>query len=347
MMMEAGWYLKTADAPEAHWWDGAQYTAHTSPLTGYPFAVHPDPLAAPVAVAPPAPPAAPEPITPEPDVASTPEPAVEPPVEVQEELPIVEPVTGEPVAVEPIVDAAPPVEPATAVLPPFTPPTLAAPEPQFGPPEPTVPVAQNFGPPQPTVPAAQNFGAPQPTVPVIAPGQPHPGYGATQTAGTSTEPRKGMNKGLLWGIIGGGALVLIIIIVLIANLLSSVFASNPITSPVVPPVATSEPTAASEGGDPIELPDDSATGETREIDASTREIFAGLVTSSIPTLAEEPEDSIVDGGLAVCAMFDDSMNVTDIGTILTQSGLSPSEAGLFLGYSVALLCPEYTDVVSG
>ena len=163
--------------------------------------------------------------------------------------------------------------------------------------------------------------------------------------GTPTAPRTGMNKGLLWGIIGGGALVLVIIIVLIANLLSSVFAANPITKPDAPSVPV--PSASSEAadpGDPVELPDDADT-TTREIDASTREIFTGLVTSSIPTLAGESEDSIVDGGLAVCTMFDEGKDVTAIGQVLTQSGLPVTEAGLFLGYSVALLCPEYTDSV--
>ncbi|MGV8883003.1 MAG: DUF732 domain-containing protein [Rhodoglobus sp.] len=352
--MEAGWYLKTADATEAHWWDGSQYTTHTSPLTGYPFAVHPDPLAGPSApVAPPAP----EPIAPpEPIVAATPPVSEEPPVEVPEELPVAE----EPVVAEPVVDAAPPVfdappvvEPTFAppvVEPPFTPPALTTP--QFGPPEPTVTPAPSFGPPQPTTPVAgppqPSFGAPQPNFDA-----PHPGYGAPQATaggamppGAPTAPRTGMNKGLFWGIIGGGALILVIIIVLIANLLSSVFAVNPITQPDGPSVPVPVPSATSETTDPEEpqLPDDTGT-TTREIDASTRQVFAGLVTSSIPTLANETEDSIVDGGLAVCSMFDEGQDVTAIGGILTQSGLPVTEAGLFLGYSVAVLCPEYTDSV--
>jgi len=331
--MEAGWYLKTADAPEAHWWDGTQYTTHTSPLTGYPFAVHPDPLAAPVAAAPPAPPAAPEPVA-EPVVdaapaaAAEPEVAVEPPVEVAEELPVID---------EPVVDAAPVVDVPPVVEPPFSPPPLTAPEPRFGPPEPAVPVTQSFGPPQ-----VSQVGPPQPT------------YGAPQAApylppanGAPGAERKGMNKGLLWGIIGGGALVLIIIIVLIANLLSSVFASNPITAPVAPPVATSEPGEPAAPGDPVELPEDSNSTGAREVDEGTKEIFASLVISSIPTLANETQSSIVDGGLAVCEMFDESSTPTEVADVLTQSGLSITEAGLFLGYSVALLCPEYTDVVGG
>jgi hypothetical protein len=156
-----------------------------------------------------------------------------------------------------------------------------------------------------------------------------------------------MNKGLFWGIIGGGALVLVIIIVLIVNLLSSVFTANPITQPVIPPVSTSEPSESSSPDGPVELPEDTDTEVTRDVDAATRAAFAQLVTASIPTLADESEDSLVGGGLAVCEMFDGGADLISVSEILVQSGLTESESALFTGYSIAMICPKYTDLVGG
>jgi len=46
-------------------------------------------------------------------------------------------------------------------------------------------------------------------------------------------------------------------------------------------------------------------------------------------------------------MFDDGADLVGVSDILVQSGLTQGESALFTGYSIAMICPKYTDLVGG
>jgi len=226
--MQAGWYLKSADAPVAHWWDGFRYTDSTTPLSGYPFPVHPDPLAA--------------------------------------------------------APVAPPV-----VAPPVAAPAVAGP---------------------------------------LAAGP----------------PRTGMNRGLLWGLIGGGVLLVLIVIgIVVAVVLSSL--ARPAPDPILPPTTSAPSAAPDEPDEPTDAPTGTATD--RQADEMTEGVFIDFVRSGVPSLAAESDESVLAAGYLVCEMFDEGQDFFTINEIIAQSGVAEDESIVFVAMAVGALCPEHTDSISG
>ena len=266
--MQAGWYLKSADAPVAHWWDGLQYTANTTPLSGYPFPVHADPLAV-----------------------------------------------------------------AAVATPPVSAPPVAAP-PATTPPVSTSPYAAAAG------------AAPYGSAPAGAPAYGAPAaYGAAQPGYTppSGPPKTGMNKGLLWGLIGGALLLLIIIGVVVAVVVGGL--TRPDGGPIAEP-DTGDQTTSSPSTAPDEPTDDStgASGN-RGNDATTEGLFVGFVRDGVPSLAGETDESVLAAGYLVCEMFDEGQDFFSISDVIVQSGVAADESIIFVAYSVGALCPEHTESI--
>lgn len=59
----------------------------------------------------------------------------------------------------------------------------------------------------------------------------------------------------------------------------------------------------------------------------------------------ESEEAAIMVGKAVCQGFDNDMTVLKVGKIIvSETGISTSDAGTIMGAAVAAYCPEYKDV---
>jgi len=213
--------------------------------------------------------------------------------------------------------------------------------------EPAAPVAQTA--PAPEQPVYNPASAPQPAYGSVPP-QPQPQYGGfpAQPQYGQAPAKTGVNKPLLFGLIGGGVLLFIIGIIAVIFLILPNGGNDPSD---VPPISapTSEPSDPSDepSDEPSEEPSEDPTDEPSD-NADRDEAGFVQTINAYPgenPYAGVPDQSLIDLGDGVCLIFESGGTVEQVAKALTDAGLPAEYAGYFTATSVRYLCSDYQPLI--
>lgn len=181
--------------------------------------------------------------------------------------------------------------------------------------------------------ASQNYPIPSPQQFIAD----NPQYGQPSVAPNKT---KGILIAIGCGVVALLAAIIIIVVVVVNNG-SNNSNPDPITAPTTEPV---DPAPTTEPA-PIPTDEPAPADGVGQAGAVTEAAYAEALKANIGSLANSDPDKLITAGYTICRMFDDGDSVETIANILISSGLEAEDAGMLVGITVPMLCPEHQPIL--
>lgn len=75
------------------------------------------------------------------------------------------------------------------------------------------------------------------------------------------------------------------------------------------------------------------------------QLYADFIRDALGVGYETSDEEIIDIGKKVCVAFDSGVSFEEVGSIFLNEGMSPEDAGTFIGAAIPAFCPQHSDVV--